>query len=687
MTELLFPSRRALTLAAALVFVVGCESAMSGGPMMTPRDGATPMLDAGTGPDASTVDVDGGTTEACLGAPARMGRALALDGADDHVTMGAAPSLGLATFTVEAWVRRDGRGVEAGTGVGGIAVVPIAGKGRGESDGSNVDCNYAFGFVGDVLGADFEDMASGANHPVIGRTPIARGEWHHVAVTFDAGWRLYVDGALDVELAVAATPRADSIQHFAIGTALDSMGRAAGRFEGLIDEVRVWDRARTGEEIAASMGATIESAAGLVGRWSFDEGDARDDGGMNDGTIVGATVVASELALDRGAAPFVTRAAPDADEEIDAASAALTLDLFDAEGDALAVRFFLREITEADDFTIAVLPDTQYYTVQGNGWEDHFYRQTRWVMDNREAYGIAAVIHNGDIVDHGDRLRYEWTVANRAMTTLEAALPSAADGLPYGVAVGNHDQATNGATGSTTLFNEFFGVPRFAGRAYYGGHYGATNDESWFTFSAGGLDFVVVSLQYDTTPDPAILAWARRIFESHPDAFGILNSHYILTGGGAFSAQGRAIYDALRDVTNVHLMTCGHVSAESRRSDTFEGHTIHSMLADYQGRAEGGGGSMRIWEFSPANGELTVRTYSPSSDMWETDANSEFTLPVDLRGAGGEFREVGAVDPARGRASVTIDRLDAGRVYEWYAEITDCAHDVRTRVSRFTTRR
>src|SRR5574338_1294867 len=101
---------------------------------------------------------------------------LVFDGVDDYVTMGAAPALGLDHLTIEAWVRRDGRGKTFGTGVGGLTLVPIAGKGRGEGDGSNVDCNYAFGFVGDVLGADFEDAATGANHPVLGKTAVSLGQ-------------------------------------------------------------------------------------------------------------------------------------------------------------------------------------------------------------------------------------------------------------------------------------------------------------------------------------------------------------------------------------------------------------------------------------------------------------------------------------------------------------------------------
>src|SRR5512140_842110 len=87
---------------------------------------------------------DSGQLDAVPGCPAPPAgkTALAFDGVDDFVKMGAAPQLGLRQLTVEAWVRRDGVGQTASTGVGGLDLVPIAGKGRGESDGSSVDCNY-----------------------------------------------------------------------------------------------------------------------------------------------------------------------------------------------------------------------------------------------------------------------------------------------------------------------------------------------------------------------------------------------------------------------------------------------------------------------------------------------------------------------------------------------------------------
>jgi hypothetical protein len=632
-------------------------------------------------------DLDAEEPIICAG-PARSG-ALRFDGVDDHVTMGLAPELGLERFTVEAWVRRDGRGKAAGTGVGGLQLVPIAGKGRGENDDTTKNCNYAFGFTGDVLGADFEDMATGANHPVTGATAVPLGEWHHVAATFDgAAWRLYLDGALDGEAATAAVPRGDSIQHFGIGALFDSTGAPAGALNGAIDEVRVWDHARSADEIADAMYTASPSGVGLVGHWSLDD-DGSDALGSNDGTIGGAVHEADSAALDVGLPPAAAPSTPAPEAALAADAVTLSLQASDLDGDELTVTYYLRELSVADDFTIVVLPDTQYYTVASKGFEQFFYDQTQWVRDNRGAYNIVGVIHNGDITDQGDTAGYasQWTVASRAMATLETPEPDLVDGVPYGVSVGNHDNKG----GTTTRYNEHFGVPRFEGRSYYGGHYGSDNDESWFTFSAGSLDFVVVNLQYDTSPDAAVLAWARSIFEMHPDAFGILNTHFILNSGGEFGAQGQAIYDALKDVPNVQLMTCGHVSAESRRSDDHAGHTIHSMLADYQflyrdtPDYRGGSGYLRIWEFSPANDELTVRTYSPSLDTWQTDANSEFTLPVNLRGGGGAFREVATVQRASLGTDVTLEGLAPGKTYEWYASVRDCEHETTTAITRFTT--
>ena len=69
-------------------------------------------------------------------------------------------------------------------------------------------------------------------------------------------------------------------------------------------------------------------------------------------------------------------------------------------------------------------------------------------------------------------------------------------------------------------------------------------------------------------------------------------------------------------------------------SDTFNGNTVYTLLADYQSRTNGGDGWLRILEFSPANNEIRVKTFSPTLAQYETDADSQFTLAYDMGGAG-----------------------------------------------------
>jgi len=204
------------------------------------------------------------------------GSALQFNGSNQYVTFGPAPGLGVSTFTLEVWFKRTGPGAGTSTGSGGVAnAIPLITKGRAEADGSNVDMNYFLGIDASTgtLVADFEDMASGLNHPVFGRTGVSQNVWHHAAATYDgSAWRLYLDGVLDAKLAVSAQPRWDSIQHAALATAINSTGVAAGYFQGSLDEARIWNYARSGSQIRVAKDSELTSASGLIGRFGLNEG-------------------------------------------------------------------------------------------------------------------------------------------------------------------------------------------------------------------------------------------------------------------------------------------------------------------------------------------------------------------------------------------------------------------------------
>ena len=664
---------------------------------------------------ANVHGTSGYTASACTTTPEVTRTALDLSGGT-YVTFGDADAIDLPAFTIECWFRRDGAGTTTTTGTGGVTdAIPLVTDGRGENEASNVDLNWFLGLraADGVLAADFEEGAAGANpslnHPITGVTPIpANGTWHHAAATYDgATWNLYLDGNLEATLAVNQPVASASTQHAAIGSALTSAGVAAGAFDGAFDEVRVWNRARTLTEIRSTANGQIDDATpGLVARWSLDEATGTAVGGSA-GTSVNGTIVGTgyawvapapfDLAFNAPPAMPVLVSPAHQGTEVPAVTP-LRVAASDPDGGTVTVNFYGRATgggSPAGDFTIVPIPDTQYYTGQLNGGSNAMLKsQLDWVVANRVARNIAYVVELGDCVEHGDNGGdpIEWMRADTSWARIEnPATTGLTDGIPYGICVGNHDQSPNGdPAGTTTFYNQYFGIPRFQGRAYYGGPY-RTNNDNWFDlFSVNGYDFVCIGLEYDTSPDVAVLDWADSLLKAYPNRRGILASHALLNTGnpGTWQAQGQATYDALKDNPNLDLMICGHVPGEGRRVETFNGHTTHVLLSDYQSRANGGSGFLRILEFSPANGVIRVRTYSPWLDQYEADADSssQFTLTYDLGAAPSAFTWIGSVQVPSGEvATMPWPGLAGETTHEWYVTVSDGSLTRTGPVWSFTT--
>ena len=223
---------------------------------------------------------ESGNSSEVTATPSEAATGLNFDGTNDYITFGNVAGLGVTNFTLETWFYWTGGGVSMTTsGTQGIpSVIPLVSKGRGEADGSNLDMNYFLGVIptSNVLAADFEDMATGLNHPFTGSRYITTNEWHHAAVTYDSAtavWSLYLDGVLDSTSDIGSNvlPRFDSIQHAGIASAMTSDGTAAGYFQGQMDEVRIWNVARTEAQIRSAANSQLTSGTGLVARWGMGE--------------------------------------------------------------------------------------------------------------------------------------------------------------------------------------------------------------------------------------------------------------------------------------------------------------------------------------------------------------------------------------------------------------------------------
>ncbi|MCB9316493.1 MAG: metallophosphoesterase, partial [Lewinellaceae bacterium] len=645
-----------------------------------------------------------------------LASSLDFNGTTDYVTFGAAPELNATNFTLEAWIKIEGTGTTVSTGTGGITAVPIVTKGRGESETGNLNMNYFMGLIGNKLAADFEE-STGPNHPVTGVADIPNNVWTHVAATYDvanAEWKLYINGVQDqtLDLGSNISPVGNSIQHAGVGTAMTSTGAVAGYFNGLIDEVRIWNVVRTQPEIQANYTMELTSGTGLIGRWGFNDGcgltAVNSIPSSPNGTLSSATgpvwVLDSPVSGPINNAPDQPANPSPADlATAPSTSPDLCVDVSDPDGDALRVRYYARpKATAGAPFTIVWLPDTQYYVEEPQahgGTPAMFNSQTAWVVNNEVAENIVYVGQLGDCVEHGDYPsnptfgELEWDRAKTAMYALEP--PE----IPYGVCAGNHDQSPIGdPNGTTTRFNEAFGSDHFMGRPYYGGHYGNNNDNHFQIFSASGIDFMVISFEYDQSSNfnaaNGPLDWAEDLVADSSHRKVIVMSHHVLSDNGNFSTQGQYIYNRLKAYPNFIMMVGGHDpggDGEARRSDVNQigmtNYTVHTILSDYQARTNGGNGLMRIFRFEPATNNVAVKTYSPFTNTYEQDGSSEFNLTVDLGGSQVPFVMIGELNdvPSGTSPCVNYAGLDGCTEYEWYVELFDGTATTTGPVWTFTT--
>ena len=212
--------------------------------------------------------------------------ALDFDGTNDHVTLGPAANFNDNTYTVETWFRRDGTGTPVLTAsTGGLNAIPLVTKGR--SGGGVINWFLGIDNATNRIAADFESEIDDSNHPLIGTTTLVTGTWYHAAITYSGStFRLYLNGVEEANVSIANGPGTASNHAPALGTALDPAGAPLGRFNGVLDEVRIWDINRSAALILANRDLELTSGTGLVARYGMNEGT---------GTAVGNSVAGAPV--------------------------------------------------------------------------------------------------------------------------------------------------------------------------------------------------------------------------------------------------------------------------------------------------------------------------------------------------------------------------------------------------------
>ncbi|MCY2961741.1 MAG: LamG domain-containing protein [Planctomycetota bacterium] len=214
-----------------------------------------------------------------LAAPSHgQNRALFLDGSPGGVDVPGSPSLDVQTaFTLEGWHKFES---------GGPIVLRKDGFDRGPY------WLQATSVWTDVLVNWWHNHQAGSSCNQ-GNSTAVPGPWTHVAASFDGTTvNLYRNGVLVNSCALQQPESQPSIPvHIGWG---DSVYGGLSYQRGWIDEVRIWNVARTQQQIVEAMSTTIDSALapsypGLVACWNF-EGNANDSTGVNNGAAFGTAV-------------------------------------------------------------------------------------------------------------------------------------------------------------------------------------------------------------------------------------------------------------------------------------------------------------------------------------------------------------------------------------------------------------
>jgi hypothetical protein len=169
----------------------------------------------------------------------KFGGALSFNGTSDWVTVPDSASLDVTTgVTMEAWVRP--------TAVGSLWRCVLL----KEQPSSLIYALYA----GDSTGKAATDVFTTADKGLSGGTATPLNAWTHLAATYDgATQRLYVNG---VQVASKAVTGAIKVSSGALRIGGDASWNNEW-FAGLIDEVRVYNRALSATEIQADMATPV----------------------------------------------------------------------------------------------------------------------------------------------------------------------------------------------------------------------------------------------------------------------------------------------------------------------------------------------------------------------------------------------------------------------------------------------
>jgi len=211
------------------------------------------------------------------------------DATDDYLWVGDQAELRLTSnFSLSAWVKGDSFDTVNGSFI-------LAKRDYASPSAQNFQLVI---FASSTAGNVYINTDSSQN-PIASTSQISTGSWFNIVVTVNPGTeaKIYINGSLDKTTSIPAVQKADT--PLSIGGWTNNSSGFAGGFDGLIDEVAIFDSLLTATDVTAIYNSGVPNDIGTnglnlnpVGWWRMGDNDGgtgttiTDQGsGGNNGTL------------------------------------------------------------------------------------------------------------------------------------------------------------------------------------------------------------------------------------------------------------------------------------------------------------------------------------------------------------------------------------------------------------------
>ena len=167
------------------------------------------------------------------------GDGLDFDGTDDYVNMGNVLNL-TSAISIETWIKTDGLGSRQ----------TIAGKGYPNTGEPYYQYHVEIRAGGEIY---FPLSLNGTRQTTETSATINASQWYHIACVYDGSTiKVYIDGVEESSSNASGSISTYSTS-FYLGAYSGHVSSNVGSFNGVMDEVRIWNDARTVAEIQENM--------------------------------------------------------------------------------------------------------------------------------------------------------------------------------------------------------------------------------------------------------------------------------------------------------------------------------------------------------------------------------------------------------------------------------------------------